>query len=64
MKSDFSAARLHLERAQDYLRGSDATSEQIRQALDCLIDAVAAEQCCKPSAEAANRPFEKPGANL
>lgn len=43
--SDFSAARLHLERAYDYLNGADETSRRAREALDLLIEAVAVSEC-------------------
>lgn len=46
--SDFSAARLHLQRAYDYLRGSDETSKHAREALDLLIEAVAAMEYQRP----------------
>jgi hypothetical protein len=39
--SDFAAARVHLQRAFDYLRGSDETSRTACEALDVLINAVA-----------------------
>ncbi|WP_295808966.1 hypothetical protein [uncultured Nitratireductor sp.] len=59
MNSDFSAARVHLERAQDYLRGTDKTSEQARQALDQLIEAVAIAQFTKPRSNVVHYPFGK-----
>ena len=46
--SDFAAARLHLERAYDYLHGNDETSRRAREALDLLIEAVAASQYRRP----------------
>ncbi|MGB3500578.1 MAG: hypothetical protein WBA44_03070 [Mesorhizobium sp.] len=39
--SDYPAARLHLERAFDYLYGQDEISKNAREALDLLIEAVA-----------------------
>ncbi|TPM34275.1 hypothetical protein [Mesorhizobium sp. B2-3-4] len=48
MTSDFSAARLHLERAYDYLRGNDETSRSACVALDLLIETVAEAQHRKP----------------
>ncbi len=44
LTSDFAAARLHLHRAYDYLRGNDETSYATREALDILIEAVAAAE--------------------
>ncbi len=44
MISDFSAARLHLDRACDFLCGSDETSIKARQALDPIIETVVIEQ--------------------
>lgn len=46
MKSDFSAAKLHLDRAYHYLRGNDDTSQKACEAL--LIEAVAAEEFRQP----------------
>jgi hypothetical protein len=51
MQSDFAAARQHLESAQDSLSGSDETSLKVREALDLLIEAVAAAECRRPPAE-------------
>lgn len=48
MSSDFAAARLHLDRAYHYLRGSDATSRSTREALDLLIEAVATAEFARP----------------
>lgn len=39
--SDFAAARVHLQRAFDYLHGDDETSRTVCEALDTLIEAVA-----------------------
>jgi len=51
MKSEFSAARVHLERAYDALHGDDETSSKTREALDLLIEAVAAAEYSRPSAK-------------
>ena len=40
LTSDFSAARIHLERAFHSLRGSDEISQKACEALDLLVDAV------------------------
>ncbi|MBZ9797723.1 hypothetical protein [Mesorhizobium sp. ES1-4] len=48
MTSDFSAARLHLERAYHYLHGNDETSRSTCEALDLLIEAVTEAQHRKP----------------
>ncbi|MER9572722.1 hypothetical protein NKI77_26625 [Mesorhizobium opportunistum] len=48
MTSDFSAARVHLDRAYDYLRGDDPMSQRGREALDLLIEAVAVEEFKQP----------------
>ncbi|MEP9373366.1 hypothetical protein [Mesorhizobium sp. KR1-2] len=38
MRSDFAAVRLHLENAQQCLKGDDAASRKLRQALDLLVE--------------------------
>ncbi|WP_172349594.1 hypothetical protein [Mesorhizobium sp. NZP2298] len=48
MTSDFSAARIHLERAYHYLRGNDETSRSTCEALDLLIETVAEAQHRRP----------------
>ncbi|AZN98107.1 MAG: hypothetical protein EOQ42_31050 [Mesorhizobium sp.] len=48
MTSDFSAARVHLDRAYHYLRGDDPMSRRGREALDLLIEAVAVEEFKQP----------------
>jgi len=50
LTSDFSAARIHLERAYHYLRGSDETSRSACEALDLLIEMVAEAQHRRPEA--------------
>jgi hypothetical protein len=57
MKSEFSAARVHLERAYDALRGDDETSCKTREALDLLIEAVAVAEYSRPSATVINLPI-------
>jgi hypothetical protein len=57
MKSDFAAARLHLERACHYLRGDDETSHNALAALDLLIEAVVAAQYTRPAAEVFDFPM-------
>ncbi|MET2830543.1 hypothetical protein [Mesorhizobium shangrilense] len=57
MKSEFSAARVHLERAYDALRGDDETSSKTREALDLLIEAVAAAEYSRPSATVIDLPI-------
>ena len=42
MKSDLSAARLHLERAYYYLCGDDQFSREARKSIDALMDGVIA----------------------
>lgn len=44
LTSDFSAARIHLERAYHYLQGNDETSRAACDALDLLIETVAEAQ--------------------
>jgi hypothetical protein len=44
LTSDFSAARIHLERAYHYLQGNDETSRTACDALDLLIETVAEAQ--------------------
>ena len=58
MKSDFAAAHLHLDRACHYLRGDDEMSRAALAALDLVIDAVAAAQYARPSADVV--PFARP----
>ena len=48
---DLSAARLHLERAYHYLGGDDDTCRKAREALDLLIEAVAAAEHARPAAK-------------
>ncbi|WP_164780495.1 hypothetical protein [Mesorhizobium sp. M7A.F.Ca.US.011.01.1.1] len=50
MTSDFSAARIHLERAYHYLQGNDETSRTACEALDLLIEAVTEAQHRPPEA--------------
>lgn len=50
MTSDFAAARLHLQRAYDYLRGNDEISHKTREAVDLLIEAVAVAEHRRTSA--------------
>lgn len=45
MKSDFAAARVHLDRAYYYLQGIDQTSQQARVSLGDLLEAIAAAEC-------------------
>ncbi|WP_244750049.1 MULTISPECIES: hypothetical protein [Phyllobacteriaceae] len=52
MTSDFSAARVHLDRAYHYLRGDDPMSQRGREALDLLIEAVVVEEFRQPSQNA------------
>ena len=40
LNSDFAAARVHLDRALHYLRGSDAVSRASCAAIDQLLEAV------------------------
>lgn len=49
--SDFTGARAHLERALECLHGTDETSENARQAIDLLIEAVAAKEFQRHSAK-------------
>ena len=44
LTSDFSAARIHLERAYHYLQGNDEASRTACDALDLLIETVAEAQ--------------------
>lgn len=48
MTSDFSAARVHLDRAYHYLRGDDPISRRGREALDLLLEAVTVEEFKQP----------------
>ncbi|RWC23783.1 MAG: hypothetical protein EOS56_18135 [Mesorhizobium sp.] len=50
LTSDFSAARIHLERAYHYLQGNDETSRTACDALDLLIETVAEAQHRRPEA--------------
>jgi hypothetical protein len=47
MRSDFSGARRFLECANEALRGSDITSEQMRTAIDLLIEVAIREECSR-----------------
>ena len=44
MQSDFGGARKFLERAFDCLRGTDKTSEQMREAIAILIETAITEE--------------------
>lgn len=57
MTSDFPKARLHLQRAYDHLHGNDRLSTEVRRALDLLIEAVAAREFARRSANIL--PFEQ-----
>ncbi|MCA0045948.1 hypothetical protein LB577_03095 [Mesorhizobium sp. B283B1A] len=57
MKSDFSAARVHLDRAYHYLGGDDPMSQTGREALDAIIEAVAFEEFKQPRRQAEVIPF-------
>jgi hypothetical protein len=50
LTSDFSAARIHLERAYHYLRGNDEASRAACETLDLLIETVAEAQHKRPEA--------------
>ncbi|RUT80584.1 hypothetical protein [Mesorhizobium sp. M7A.T.Ca.TU.009.02.1.1] len=50
LTSDFSAARIHLERAYHYLQGNDEMSRAACEALDLLIEAVTEAQHRRPEA--------------
>lgn len=50
MKSDFAAARLHLDRAYHYLRGNDEASRKMCEKLDVLLESVIAAEFAKPTA--------------
>jgi len=51
LHSDFSTARLHLDRACDCLRGNDETSRKAREALDLLIEAIITAEYARPCGE-------------
>lgn len=57
MRSNYSAARAHLERAYDHLCGDDDTSRQAREAVDLLIEAVAVAECSRKPAEFVRLPL-------
>lgn len=48
---DMAAARVHLERAYYYLGGNDETCARAREALDLLIEMVAAAEHARPVGE-------------
>lgn len=58
MTSDFSAARVHLQRAYDYLKGNDNFSGSAREALDTLIEAIALVEC-QPTTKVLHYPTER-----
>jgi hypothetical protein len=51
LTSDFAAARIHLDRALQYLRGNDDISREAHHAIDLLLEAVIAAEHCKQKAE-------------
>lgn len=56
MKSDFSAARLHLDRAYHYLRGNDEASRKMCEKLDLLLESVIAAEFARPTAHVVQLP--------
>lgn len=48
--SDFTAARVHLDRAANSLRGNDEVSCKTREAIDLLVEAVTLAEHSRPSA--------------
>jgi hypothetical protein len=59
MRSDFSGARRFLERANEALRGSDITSEQMRTAIDLLIEVTFREEYSRYDEDAKILPFRQ-----
>jgi hypothetical protein len=59
MRSDFSGARRFLERANEALRGSDITSEQMRIAIDLLIEVAIREEYSRYDEVAKILPFRQ-----
>lgn len=57
MKSDFAAARVHLDRAFHYLQGMDNTSQEARSALGDLLDAIAVVECSSSETKSKVLPF-------
>lgn len=51
LTTDFAAVRLHMERAFDCLRGDDALSGRLREALGLALDAVALAQHTRQTAD-------------
>ena len=51
MRSDFSGARLYLERAFDCLQASDATSGRMREAIELLIEVAMKEEARREGAK-------------
>lgn len=50
MKSDFAAARVHLDRAYHYLQGGDRVSQEARIVLIELLEAITSAECRQPGA--------------
>ena len=59
MRSDFSGARRFLERANEALRGGDTISEQMRTAIDLLIEVAIREECSRYDEVAKVLPFRR-----
>lgn len=57
MVSDFTDARSALEQALECLQGDDATSVQVREALDVLIEVIIAAEFIKQPGIAKIIPF-------
>ena len=51
LTSDFAAVRIHLDRAQYYLRGNDDVSREARLAIDLVLEEVITAEHRKPRAE-------------
>ena len=61
MRSDFSAARLHLDQAYHYLRGNDEASRGMCEKLDMLLESVIAAEFAKPTAHVVQLSSQRTG---
>lgn len=63
LTSDFAAARAHLDRAYQYLQGTDEISSNARAGLDILIEAVITAQHARRPAKIIRFPVRNGGRN-
>jgi hypothetical protein len=61
LRSDFATARQLLEKAQQHLQGRDATSRQLNEAVELLVEAVLTAEHTAPKGEVVMFPQRRSG---